>query len=56
MCDWICESVQGSHVQFFNFQDSLNLLQMPKTCRVCKVTIPLLFLQISDPYGIPMNL
>ena len=37
--------------QFFNFENSQNLLQMsdwPEICRVCKVTIPLLFLQILD--------
>ena len=39
-----------ANLQFFNFEDSQNLLQMPdqpEICRICKVTIPLLFLHIS---------
>ena len=43
-------------MQFFNFADSQNLLQMadqPYTFSICKVTIPLLILQISDLYVVP---
>ena len=28
ICDRICENVHTSHIQFFNFEDSQNLLQM----------------------------
>ena len=31
----------------------LQMLYQPETCRVCKVTIPLLFLQISDLFTVP---
>ena len=45
-----------SHIQCFSFEDLQNLLQMsdqPETCRVCKVTIPSLFLQILDLFTVP---
>ena len=33
--------IRSSHIQFFNFEDSQNLLQMADQSETCKVTIPL---------------
>ena len=49
--DRICENVHSSHIQFFNFEDSQNLLGMIdklETFKGYRATIPLLFWQILD--------
>ena len=56
-CDRICENVHSSHIHFFNFEDSLNLLctsEKHETCRDCCATIPLSVQQISDLYLLPI--
>ena len=55
ICDRICEKVHSSHIQFFKFGDSYNLLGMLdryETFRDCRTTIPLCFLKISILYTI----
>ena len=50
--------MHNSNIQFLKFEDAQNLLQMlyqPETCRVCKVTTPLLFLQISGLFTVPIR-
>ena len=48
-------SIYSSHIKIFNFE-VINLLQMSETFRVCKVTNPLLILQVADLYAVPTRL
>ena len=55
ICDRICKNVHSSHMQFFIFEDSQNLLSMIDTLdtfRVYRATISLSFLQILDLYTV----
>ena len=54
ICVCICDRIAKTCTsKFSNLEDSQNLLQMPESCRVCKVTIPLIFLQILGLYIVP---
>ena len=55
ICDRICEKVHSSHIQFFNFGVSYNLLWMLdrwETFRDCRTTFSLSLLKISTLYTI----
>ena len=55
ICDQIRKNVHSSHIQFFNFGDSQNLLGMTdisETFRNCRTPIPLSALKVSNLYTI----
>ena len=55
MCAYMTGFAKICTSKFSNLEDSQNSLQMPdhpETCRVCKVIILLLFLQILDLYAV----
>ena len=57
ICDRICENVHSSHIHFFNFENSLNLLctsDKHETCKDFSATIPLSVQQISNLYLSPI--